>query len=213
MGKESNSDVIGYAERVVSERETARNEWTVVTNVKKEKVSLNDKHKSNGKGKVIVLGDSLVKGVGECLEHQSDMFSSRAYSGLRIEHTETKGTQLGDNPDSHLILMVGTNNLKSEGSELMAKKYVKVINEAKKHKFRKISVVSILDRTDVGDLYDSRRLAVNRRLKGICKENGVDFPWISDVRKHLSRDGLHLNRNGQELVSSEIFTYCKLYLN
>ena len=77
----------------------------------------------------------------------------------------------------------------------------------------KISVVSILDRTDVGDFYDSRRLAVNKKLKGICKENGVDFLWISDVRKHLSRDGLHLNRNGQDQVAREIFTYRKLYLN
>ena len=110
--------------------------------------------------------------------------------------------------------MIGTNNLKSDGSEILLDKYEVLIREAEVHEFRKISLVSILNRTDIGEFHNSRRIGVNLRLVEMCKSKKIEFLEMSiDVRRHLSKDGLHLSWPGQDWVARRIFQHCKQHLN
>lgn len=180
---------------------------------KLNKGSFGEKYKNKGKDTVIVQGDSLVIGIGSCLQKQSQMFDTVANPGAKIETIAEKLKVVGEKPDSHLVLMVGTNNLKVDGSEEMVAKYRNLISEAKRHKYRKISVVSIPDRADVGDFFNGRRTGVNRSLRKLCMDSGIEFLQISNVRNLLARDGLHLSPKGQDLVAREIFRHCRNYLN
>ena len=134
-------------------------------------------------------------------------------SGARIEVLEDELSKLGDKQETHAVLMVGTNNVKSEGSEEILRKYENLITEAKKHKFRHISVVGILRRNDVSSFVNSRRIGVNIRLRELCERQGISYIYKELISEHLSRDKLHLSSFGQDEVGRTIFKHCKEYLN
>ena len=98
------------------------------------------------------------------------------YSGARIEGI-TKRLQeieLGEKVEN-VVLMVGTNNLKSDGTEAIMEKYGELIQTAKEKGDKKIVVVGIISRSDLGDYYESKRLGINMRLKKKCGEMGVKY--------------------------------------
>ena len=163
--------------------------------------------KIKNKGKVIVMGDSLAKGIGNSLERRSNEFEAQASPGAKIENITDKLKKFGEKPGNHLLLMVGTNNLVSDGSEILLDKYEKLLVEAKMQKYKSISMVSILDREDINEFYNSRRLGTNLRLPELCKKNGADFIQISRVNGMLGMDKLHLNFKGQDFVAREIIDY------
>ena len=106
------------------------------------------------------MGDFLARGVGIKLERQSHMFSKYSKSGAKIEEMTEHVKKLEGKEDRHLVFVVGTNNIEVDGSEIVLSKYQKLIEEAKKVKNRKISVVGILKRTDVGVYVESKRIGV-----------------------------------------------------
>jgi hypothetical protein len=177
------------------------------------KVSFGEKYRNRSKETVIVIGDSHVRGVGRCLERNSNMYTSKPYPGIRIEQVGDRLKQMGDKPDSQVVVVVGTNNLKSDGSVVMLDEYEDLIKTAQGLRYKKLSFASIPERKDVGDFHNSRRLGVNDGLKKMCAEKGVGFIEISNVRQHLGHDDLHLNYVGQDKVAYEIFTHCKQYSN
>jgi len=177
------------------------------------KVSFSDKCKNRSKETVIVVGDSLVRGVGSCLEKDSNLFTSKSFPGMRLEHMDNQLKQIGEKPDSHVVLMIGTNNLKGEGSETILEKYEELIDAVKVLKYRKLSFVSIPERRDISDFQNSRRLGVNRRLEAMCAIKNVGFVDVSNVEELLGKDGLHLNFRGQDSVARDIFRHCILHLN
>ena len=81
-------------------------------------------------------------------------------------------------------------------------------------KHRKVSIVNILSRVDVGEFHNSRRIGVNLRLAEKCISKQVEFVEVHiDTKCHLSQDGLHLNMIGQDFVGRKIFEHCKQRLN
>ena len=98
------------------------------------KLSFKDKHMNKKSDGVVVLGDSLVRGVGKCLERDSHMYSSISCSGAKIEDMERKLGEIGDKSESHIVLMVGTNNIQKEGSEIILSKYNSLIEKTKQYK-------------------------------------------------------------------------------
>ena len=50
--------------------------------------------------------------------------------------------------DRTLVLIVGTNNLQTDGANVIVNKYKDLFMEAKKFKYGKVSIVSILHRED-----------------------------------------------------------------
>lgn len=172
------------------------------------------------KGAVTVMGSSMVRGVGQHLEDQAHFCDSICYPGARIEDITTKVELLKDKPDSHMVFMVGTNNLVKDQQEVIMKKYGKLIDKIKEKKFRKVSIVSILERADKWmdedryEITDSKRIGINLDLAEMCSERGIEFVDVSIVAKSmLSWKGLHLNERGQDFVARRIFQHCRKFLN
>ena len=121
-------------------------------------VSCADFCKNMQEGAVLLLGSSMARGVGKCLADQNLMYSTLDFSGARIENIRDKVKVIGDRPESHVVIMVGTNNLKYDDAETMLAKYRELIDELNARKYRKLSIVGILQRFDFGKfILDDKR--------------------------------------------------------
>jgi hypothetical protein len=182
----------------------------------REKESFRDRVKKMPRESVLLVGDSMARGMGHCLMRDGGGYSgiskSIAYGGARIEDLEGRIQCLGDKPDSHLVLVVGTNNLCQEGSEVIRRRLERLIEELRKHRYRKVSFVGILRRRVNGYL-DSRRIGINMRLQRMCEENGFEFVEGDVGVEHLARDGLHLNGEGEDYMARLVFSHCRQFLN
>ena len=159
----------------------------------------------------VLIGSSMAGTVGRAMHWQlRGAFVWRKYSGARIEEI-TKRLQeieLGEKVEN-VVLMVGTNNLKSDGTEAIMEKYGELIQTAKEKGDKKIVVVGIISRSDLGDYYESKRLGINMRLKKKCEEMGVKYVEMGGQFKDrdavLWEDGLHLNDAGAYKMGKAIF--------
>ena len=53
--------------------------------------------------------------------------------------------------ESHIVLMVGTNNLKSDETKMITNKYKSLVNELKEKRFQRISIAEILASNDISN--------------------------------------------------------------
>ena len=88
--------------------------WSQATNkrnerrrsaVAKQGQSFAAKFKNKAKDTVVLVGDSLARGVGARLEVQSNMVSTICKPGARIEDITTDVSKLVDKEDRHLVLL------------------------------------------------------------------------------------------------------------
>ena len=111
---------------------------------------------------------------------------------------------MDNNKDRHVVIMVGTNNIKQEGSEVVLKKYKKLIDVCKGKENRAVTIVGILRRY-VNRLQKSRRFGVHSRLRKTCKSQEIEFIRYKPERSKVDRYGLHLNDEGQDDLAGMIF--------
>ena len=189
-----------------------RNEARRLRRASNQKSSHAEKYKDKSKETIVLLGDSLTRGVGAKLEYQSNMVSAICRPGAHIDDITEEVHKLGDNEDRHVELLVGTNDIQGEGSEVILSKYKNLIDESQKIKNRKVSVVGIPRRGDLDSFCNSRRLGVNNRLKEMCKGSNVEFLNYEPRDSWLARDGLHLNHLGQNELGFKIYQHCKSFL-
>jgi len=170
-------------------------------------------HKNKKEGTVLLIGDSLARGVGCNLKSQHNMFESQAFGGARIEDIAKKVEEIKDN-ERHIVVMVGTNNLQSDGTTMIMNKYKDLIAQLKGKRFKQTSMVEILARNDLSNYNNSKRIAMNIQLKELCQKNNIDFLEIAiDKDAMLDGRGLHLNFCGQDKVARSIFKHSVNYLN
>ena len=196
----------------VGDGEEKWNEVKARRSNRKKEESFGERFKHKPIDTVVVIGDSLTGGVGRKLEANSHMYTTKCMRGARIEDVEREVGKLEGKEDRHLVLMVGTNNIKIEGSESIFKKYESLVKCSKTIKNRAVSVVGIPTRYDVDAVQNSRRLGMNSRVKELCSKNDVQYIEFECGRSRLGRDGLHLNSIGQDEVAGMIFTHCKDFL-
>jgi hypothetical protein len=177
-------------------------------------VSFADKWKDMKEGTVLLVGDSMVRGVGTHLKKDNKMFDTLDFGGARIEDIAEKFKTIGEGPESHVVVMVGTNNLKSEGTEEIMRKYKSLIADLKQHRYKSVSMIGILQRADTSSYMDSKRMSINIRLKKLCEKNDVKFVDIA-IEKETMLDwkGLHLKWGGQDHVARAVFKHCISILN
>ena len=198
-----------------------------------KKMSFKEKCKDLKEGTVVLIGDSMIRGVGAKMRRDNTMFTPIANGGARIESItwSLKNKQVKQLRDeSHLVVMVGTNNLKGEGTEVIMNKYKDLIETMKEVKCRKLTMVGILTRGDENEYLESKRIGLNQRLSELCARNGVEFVDPSNFydainagkpaqerrrieTRVLDRWGLHLNEWGQEQVARILFKHCVEFLN
>jgi len=216
---------IGKAvEGLVAKTEASKisEQWTQVVSRRSErrsskvaessKLSFSEKFKDKAKDTLMLVGDSLARGVGERLVQQSNMASKLSIGGARIEKISEEIEKLKDSDGRHLVLLVGTNNLKAEGSELILRKFKAMMDVCKKRISRKVTVVGIPRRADLTSYEQSKRVGINLRLKDMCTENKFEFFDYEPQRSRLARDGLHFNALGQDELGREIFRHCRSFL-
>ena len=183
----------------------------VVQNRNVSKLTFSERVK--GKGTVFVVGDSLVRGVGKKLETQcGTVFSSRSISGARIEDVAQEVRKLEAREARHLVVLVGTNNIQKDGSEVVLRKFHSLIEGCKAVRNRMVTVVGIPRRFDVTSLQENRRLGVNVRLSRMCREAGVQYVEYEADRSRICADRVHFNALGQSEVAGMIFRHCRHFL-
>ena len=162
----------------------------------------------------VMIGSSMVGGVGKVLQREigDKKFAWRKFPGAKIENitSKMKEVSLGDKV-KNLVLMVGTNNLVDDGTTTIMKKYGELIEAAKDSGARRIVVVGIVARSDVGEYFESKRWAINCRLKKKCMEMGVNYVEMGGLYRDrdlwLWKDGLHLNWDGADRMGREIYKH------
>ena len=86
-----------------------------------------------------------------------------------------------------------------------------MIEAAKDSGARRIVVVGIVARSDVGEYFESKRWAINCRLKKKCMEMGVNYVEMGGLYRDrdlwLWKDGLHLNWDGADRMGREIYKH------
>ena len=108
------------------------------------------KHKP--KGSVYVVGDSLVRGMGRRLEENCHIFTAVSKGGARVSEIEIDVGKMKDDENRHLVVMVGTNDLKKSRSEELIGKYEKLMERCRSVKNRKVTLVGIPKRFDVSSM-------------------------------------------------------------
>ena len=124
---------------------------------------------------VLIVGDSLTRGVGDKLKDQcGKVFERESRGGARIESITEDIKKLEDDSKRHLVVMVGTNNLESDFTEDILVKYDRLLEELKKKKNKKVTVVGILKRYDLKGM-DMKRIWINFNLRKKFDEKGIAF--------------------------------------
>jgi len=165
---------------------------------------------------VLVLGDSIARGVGDKLKAQcGKVFERSSRGGARIESVGEDIMKLKDDKERHLVVIAGTNNLESDDISESLAKYEKLLDNAKKVKHRQVTVVGVVKRYDLGHPYDLRssffetkRIVLNMKLKEMCLKRNIEYLGYDPERKHMEKDKLHLNEKGQNELASKIFSHC-----
>lgn len=157
----------------------------------------------------LIIGSSQVDRVGRHIGRQHNRFRAVTLRGAKIEDVakvirDTKRTE----PTENIVVMAGTNNITCNGTEEMLRKYKSLIDAAKGRSYKRIVMVGMLTRCDIGPFFESKRLAVNLQLKKMCAENNVEFldvDFYKDREMYLWKDLLHLNDAGADLVGRLIY--------
>ena len=193
--------------------------WTQVARKRNERklnqkpiVTFAEKFKTKPKDTIMLIGDSLTRGVGAKLAIQSNMVSTICRPGARIEDITLEVSKLEDKEDRHLVLLVGTNEIMKEGSVGILSKYTTLIDVSRKLKNRKVSIIGIPRRADLSSFHNSRRIGVNMQLREKCEAGNVEFIDYEPADNRLARDGLHLNHLGQDELGRKIFQHCRRFL-
>jgi len=117
----------------------------------------------------------LSRGVGDKLKVQcGKVFERKSRGGARIETISEDIEELQDDGNRHLVVMVGTNNLESDFTEVILAKYDRLLDEIKKKENKKATVVGIMKRYDLKTM-DMKRIWINFNLRQKCDSKGIAF--------------------------------------
>ena len=157
-----------------------------------------------------ILVDSMVKKLNGSLltrkiKHKY-LIKKRSLSGAKIScmTDHIKPTLQDINPD-HIVLHLGTNNLRAENTASQTAKAAINLATSLKNDDNTVTVSDIVPRLD--DL-NNKANEVNRHLVQMCKERNISFlshDENTEPSKHLNESKLHFNSNGIK-ISAEIFS-------
>jgi DNA repair exonuclease SbcCD ATPase subunit len=165
--------------------------------------------------RIIVVGDSMARGVGKKLkfQHGGEVY---AQGGARIEEVGSQIENMKLSGDENLVVMAGGNNIEVHGTEEIMKKYRAVMDLIKEKRMKKVTVVGLFARRYFGGYLNSKVLSLNERLKNLCKERGLTYLEV-DVHRNgwwlIGQDGVHFSREGEDEVAARIYKHIGTYLN
>ena len=189
---------------------TAKGDSQPTESLEKDVSSADNKVNKDTTNQVIVLGDSMVKNIQgwrmkKAMKNDERVFV-RSFPGASTDDMSFHAVPSIKKKPSVFVLHTGANDFREEKNDDEIAK--KIFNLAKTLKTDENSVYisGIVKRDD--DRTNERISNVNKSLKGLCEEAG--FPFIDnnniEVRQHLNRSGLHLNRFGDSKLAFNIIS-------
>jgi len=165
----------------------------------------------SSKERIVVVGDSLARGVGSKLVRQcasAARFDATSGANLQTIGEKIKKT---DEADSHVVMIAGANNVKRGSTYAdLVDEFVEALRNVMSVKCRSVTVVGLTKRYDrIGLSFERTRLAVNDKVKKLCWEAGFKYLGFDPLRNEVHDDGLHLNSAGQDKLGRKIFKHCK----
>ena len=168
-----------------------------------------EKKPRNKRGKTVILGDSQLHHIEENkLSSKTNKILVRSKGGLKVnEVIDTFGDILNEEADE-FIIHVGVNSIEKESEEQILHKFLKLgesIDSAR------VTFSSIIKRADKPKL-NHKIMQINDKLKNLCLENRYDF--IDNINigfRHLGRDKLHINKEGQWLLAINYLNHLRSF--
>ncbi len=122
------------------------------------------------------VGDSIVRKTDSTLNKDEDIIV--CLPGARIEHvTERVQRIMGRGNGGTLLVHIGTNNADKEGTTAIVEKYRNLLKKTKQARVGQIILSRILPvfGNRIQGYRNSKRMAVNRMVQRLCKEEEVGY--------------------------------------
>ena len=191
--------------RNAKEREKNVKELTKSPKNDEEKVATSNEHWKNGT--TLIMGDSTVSGLMEKKMSRNRKVKIRFFPGAKIKDMFHYAIPLLEKKPDYVILHVGTNDAPYKGGSDISKEILELMRFIKeKHPgCKKITLSAPIIRTDN---YNANK--ENERF--ISSLNKSDVSYITHdniIKKHLYRDGLHLNRIGFTILAENFLSFIR----
>ena len=160
---------------------------------------------------IYVVGDSMIKELkgyelAKCIKHRNQV-KIRSHPSAQIrclsDHLQPV---LRSNEADHIILHIGTNDLKYEKTPVQICHEIIDLATKIRDENIKVSISGIVQRNDV---LNEKVLLVNDILKKICESVDIAFIDNGNIRPdvHLNQSKLHLNRRGNNILIANVRSY------
>jgi hypothetical protein len=160
-------------------------------------------------GKILVVGDSLARGVGfKMTQLYGDNVEVNAVGGAKVKDVLSSVRSVTPGKTETLVVIAGANNMEEDFSKTIEDGLQEVIDAGKKVA-KEVVIVGLVKRYDLGSLFECKRILVNKVVKNKCSDSGVKFLEYEPERSRLHKDGLHLNWRGQYELGRAILSKCR----
>ena len=158
---------------------------------------------------VSIVGDSMIRKIRrQDINREAPRVktSIKTFPGATIEQMKSYiRPTIEEDPDG-VIIVCGTNNLRSATPEEVANKMIGLAFEVKKE-INDVAISSIIRRTDSDDL-ERKRKHVNHLVRAGLLGTGMNFIEHDNILdNHLDKWGLHLNFQGINTLTANLIDF------
>ncbi len=165
----------------------------------------------SNKRTTVILGDSLLKNVRgwemkkRC--NKNEQIYVKCFPGATTYDLKSYCIPSIEKDPECIILHIGTNDLKSNKSEVEIAEEIVNLAKSVKNKDIEVKISGLIPR---GDGLEAKRSKVNHVLHDLCNENEIEFMehLNIDPEKHLNNSKIHLNRHGDQILENNMFMGC-----
>ena len=157
----------------------------------------------------VIVGDSIIKNdrgikLAKTVGHRVVV---KSFPGATIRDMRSYVVPTIDRCLYQICLHVGTNDLKSSTPSDVADAIIDLAREVENASESEIVISELTTRN--GDYCDAVK-AVNKRLKQFCNENNWKLISHANISsKELNKGGLHLHRDGNELLQKNVVNFLR----
>jgi len=170
------------------------------------------------KEKLVVLGDSIARGIGERLKEQHGNVKVLAKGGSLIGDTAKIAERTEWSGSEQVIVMTGGNNIERwDYSEEIMEGYAEILRKLKEKGVNNITMVGLSTRRCFKSIQTSRAIGLSERLSRLCAREGARYVdgGVEEAQKNrmLAVDGVHFSREWEDVVVRRIYSSIRENLN
>jgi len=164
-------------------------------------------YNAKGPGKVVILGDSMIKHLKGNKLSRFNNVKCFTHRGARIEELLAPARKiLQEEKPSTVIVHAGTNN-NNDPEHVIINKTHHLATTLQQAGVARIALSGIIGRAN-GD--SERTCRINLGVAQVCRNNGWQYIDNNNIGPHyLSSDGVHLNRSGTILLAKNMIAYLR----